>query len=36
MHAEKPPFGGEFSQNDGVAMTFDGRFLWKPGLVVLE
>jgi hypothetical protein len=36
IHAEKPPFGGEFSQNDGVAMTFDGRFLWKPGLVILE
>lgn len=36
IHAEKPPFSGEFSQNNGVAMTFDGRFLWKPGLVVRE
>ncbi len=32
IHAEAPPFAGEFSQNDGVAMTFDGRFLWRPGI----
>ena len=30
IHAEEPPFAGEFSKNDGVAMTFDGRYLWKP------
>ncbi len=36
MQAENPPFDGEFSRNDGVAMTFDGRFLWKPGLVILD
>jgi hypothetical protein len=30
IHAEEPPFAGEFSRNDGVAMTFDGRYLWKP------
>ena len=36
MHVEKPPFDGEFSRNDGVAITFDGRFLWKPGLVILD
>lgn len=36
MHAEKPPFDGEFSRNDGVAITFDGRFLWKPGLVIMD
>lgn len=32
IHAEELPFAGEFSQNDGVAMTFDGRFLWRPGI----
>lgn len=36
IHAEKPPLDGEFSQNDGVAMTFNGRFLWKPGLVIAD
>ena len=30
IHAEEPPFAGEFSKNNGVAMTFDGRYLWRP------
>lgn len=30
IHAEEPPFAGEFSKNNGVAMMFDGRYLWKP------
>ncbi len=34
IHAEEPPLGGEFSQRPGVAMTFGGRFLWRPGIIV--
>jgi hypothetical protein len=36
IHAEKPPFAGEFSQNDGVPMTFGGRFLWKPLVIPVD
>jgi hypothetical protein len=36
IHAEKPPFAGEFSQNDGVPMTFGGRFLWKPLVIAVD
>lgn len=36
IHAEKPPFGGELSENDGIGITFDGRFLWKPRLVTVD
>lgn len=36
IHAERPPFAGEFSQNDGVAITFDGRFLWKPRFIAVD
>lgn len=36
IHAERPPFAGEFSQNDGVPMTFGGHFLWKPLVIAVD
>lgn len=36
IHAEEPPFAGEFSKNNGVAMTFDGRYLWKPLVISVD
>ncbi|MEE4207995.1 MAG: peptidoglycan DD-metalloendopeptidase family protein [Parvularcula sp.] len=34
FHAERGELQGDFSDNPGVAMTFDGRFLWQGALIV--
>ncbi len=36
LHAERGPFKGDHSDNPGVAMTFDDRFLWTNRIIFAD